>query len=156
MLFNPRSARTNHRIPNSILAVAASIDGKYDYAIVDGNMEADPWPKIESYLATGEFSFFGSTSMPGPQLKQSIPISKKIRERYPDIKIIWGGYFPSNQPRSVLTSGFVDFIVNGPGDKCFPALLDALSNDKPYELIPNLIYRSGDNIIKTGRISLLF
>jgi Fe-S oxidoreductase len=154
LLFNPRSARTKPRIPNSILAVAASIDGKYDYAIVDGNMEVDPWPKIESYLATGEFSFFGSTSMPGPQLKQSIPISKKIREQYPDINIIWGGYFPSNQPRSVLTSGFVDFIVNGPGDKCFPALLDALSNDTPYELIPNLIYRSGDNIIKTRKDEL--
>lgn len=154
LLFNPRSARTKPRIPNSILAIAASIDGKYDYAIVDGNMEIDPWPKIESYLATGEFAFFGSTSMPGPQLKQSIPISKKIREQYPDIKIVWGGYFPSNQPKSVLTSGFVDFIVNGPGDECFPALLDALTNNTPYELIPNLIYRLGDDIVKTRKDEL--
>ena len=35
LLFNPRSARSKPRIPNSILSIAASIEGKYDYVIVD-------------------------------------------------------------------------------------------------------------------------
>ena len=77
-----------------------------------------------------------ATSMPGPQLKQAIPISKKITELFPDITIIWGGYFPSNQSKVVLNSGYVDFVMNGPGERSFPALLDALENNKPYELIP--------------------
>lgn len=149
LLFNPRSANYKPRIPNSILSIASSIEGIYEYVIVDGNLETDPWPKISRYLESGNFGFVGITSMPGPQLKQSIPISKKIRESYPQIKIIWGGYFPSNQPVSVLTSGYVDFIVNGPGEKTFPSLLDALINNKPFELIRNLIYKNGDNIIKT-------
>jgi anaerobic magnesium-protoporphyrin IX monomethyl ester cyclase len=154
LLFNPRSAKYKPRIPNSILAVAASIEGLFDYVIVDGNMEKDPSGKIFQYLISGEFGYFGCTSMPGPQLKQAIPISKKIREQYPHIKIIWGGYFPSNQPKVVLESGYVDFIVNGPGEKCFPQLLNALENNTPYELIGNLIYRSGGNIIKTVRDEL--
>ena len=128
LLFNPRSARTKPRIPNSILSIAAAIEGVYEYAIVDGNLETDPWQKINSYLSTGEFGYFGCTCMPGPQLRQAIPISKQIRTLYPAVKIIWGGYFPSNQPKVVLQSGFVDLIVNGPGDKCFPALLQALNN----------------------------
>ncbi|MBC7830034.1 MAG: B12-binding domain-containing radical SAM protein [Chitinophagaceae bacterium] len=154
ILFNPRSARSKPRIPNSILSVAASVEGLFEYVIVDGNMETDPAEKIFSYLAQNEFKYIGLTCMPGPQLQQAIPISKKIRELYPQIKIIWGGYFPSNQSKVVLHSGFVDFVINGPGDKCFPALLDALENNKPYELIGNLIYKRDDQIVKTKKDEL--
>src|SRR5688572_21958128 len=154
LLFNPRSANSKPRIPNSILSIAAAIEGLYPYVIVDGNLETDPWQKIDSYLASGLFKYVGVTCMPGPQLRQAIPISKNIRELYPDIKIIWGGYFPSNQPKVVLQSGYVDFIVNGPGEKCFPALLQALNNNKSVTTIPNLIYKGVQGIIKTGKDEL--
>src|SRR6476659_2793372 len=154
LLFNPRSANSKPRIPNSILSIASSIDGIFDYVIVDGNMESDPAEKIFHYLQQDVFNYFGLTCMPGPQLKQAIPISKKIREQFPKIKIIWGGYFPSNQSKVVLNSGFVDFVVNGPGERCFPSLLKALENNEPYEQIKNLIYKKGNDIIRTKRKKL--
>ncbi len=154
LLFNPRSAKYKPRIPNSILSIASSIEGLFDYVIVDGNMETDPWDKIYDYLSGKDFRYVGMTSMPGPQLKQSIPIAKKIRELFPEITIIWGGYFPSNQYKTVLNSGYVDFVVNGPGEKTFPALLQALEFNTPYEMIHNLIYKSGDKLIKTPKDEL--
>jgi anaerobic magnesium-protoporphyrin IX monomethyl ester cyclase len=154
LLFNPRSARTKPRIPNSILSIAAAIEGIYDYVIVDGNLETDPWQKINSYLSSGDFGYFGCTCMPGPQLRQAIPISQSIREYYPYITIIWGGYFASNQPNVVLNSGYVDFIVNGPGDKCFPALLQALNTKQSWQNVPNLIYKGEQGIIKTAKDEL--
>ena len=154
LLFNPRSANSKPRIPNSILSIAASIEGVFDYVIVDGNMESDPAEKIFHYLQQDVFNYFGLTCMPGPQLKQAIPISKKIREQFPPIKIIWGGYFPSNQSTVVLNSGYVDFVVNGPGEKCFPDLLRALENDQPHEQINSLIYKKGDEIIRTKKDEL--
>ena len=154
LLFNPRSANSKPRIPNSILSIASSIEGLFEYVIVDGNMEKDPADKIFNYLKKEPIQYFGLTCMPGPQLKQAIPISKKIREIFPEIKIIWGGYFPSNQSKVVLNSDYVDFIVNGPGEKCFPALLKALENDEPFEEIGNLIYKKGDEIIKTRKDEL--
>ena len=45
LLFNPRAANHKARIPNSVLQVAASIDDKYDWVIVDGNREIDPRDK---------------------------------------------------------------------------------------------------------------
>ena len=77
LLFNPRSANYKPRIPNSILSIASSIEGSYEYVIVDGNLEDDPWTKIHQYLTEGDFNYVGITSMPGPQLKQAIPYSKK-------------------------------------------------------------------------------
>ncbi|HEY0652061.1 MAG TPA: radical SAM protein [Chryseosolibacter sp.] len=155
LLFNPRSANSKHRIPNSILQVAAAIDGKYEYVFVDGNLEANPWKTIEQHLAKGDVSVFGCTTMPGPQLRQAIPFSKRIRETYPEITIVWGGYFASNQYKSVITSGYVDFIINGPGDKAFPLLLNALKHTLPFSDIENLIYRAGEQIHKTPLAPLL-
>lgn len=111
--------------------------------------------KIQSYLATGEFKYFASTVMPGMQIKQAIPFSKKIRNIFPDITIIWGGYFASNQYKVSINSGFVDFIINGPGDTAFPSLIDALEKQKDYSTIDNLIYKNNNEIIKTKKSDLL-
>lgn len=152
ILFNPRSANSKPRIPNSILQVAASIEGKYNYFMVDGNMEKDPLPKILQYLNEQPVFCLGITAMPGPQLKQAIPISKKIKEMYPHICIVWGGYFPSNQPKPVLDSGYVDYIINGPGDVCFPALLNKLKEgDSHMDDVPNLIFKRNDKLIFTRK-----
>lgn len=156
LLFNPRSANAKHRIPNSILQVGASIHGKYDYVFVDGNREENPWQVIEQYFQTGEFRYFGSTVMPGPQLKQAIPFAQRAKAQFPEIVNIWGGYFASNQAQVVCEAPYVDFAINGPGDKAFPALLDALESGRPYELIPNLIFQAFDGkVIKTHKEQLL-
>ncbi|MGZ3900607.1 MAG: B12-binding domain-containing radical SAM protein [Bacteroidia bacterium] len=151
LLFNPRSAKSKPRIPNSILQVAASIHDKHNYFIVDGNMEFDPYEKIEEYFHTHRIDVFACTVMPGPQLKQAIPFSKKIRGRYPTAKIVWGGYFASNQPEAVLNSGFVDVVVNGMGDVCFPLLMDAFEKQKDISSIPNIIFLKESQIFKTTK-----
>ncbi|MFN0201512.1 MAG: B12-binding domain-containing radical SAM protein [Bacteroidia bacterium] len=166
LLFNPRSANAKYRIPNSILQVAAAIEGKYEYILVDGNLETDPWEKIRQYLLTGKVRYFGCTCMPGPQLRQAIPITQKIRAEFPHIINIWGGYFASNQYKTVITSGVVDFIIDGPGDYAFPNLLELL--EKEYQgnsqsittfcqenaalfMMENLIYLKSGEIIKTKK-----
>lgn len=155
LLFNPKSAVAKHRIPNSILNIAASVDSKYDWVIVDGNCEKDPYAAISRCLATGEYKYVGITVMPGPQTKQAIPFSQRIRKEFPETIIIWGGYFPTNHYKIVLESGYVDYVINGPGDHAFPQLIDALENNKPYELIRNLIYRSGQQIVRTAKQDLI-
>jgi len=155
LLFNPRGATAKYRVPNSILNIAASVEGKYDWVIVDGNRELDPYPKIKAYLDTGEFKYVGFSVMPGPQLKQAIPFSKLIKNNFPEIIMIWGGYFSTNQYKTVLGSGYIDFVINGPGDHAFPNLINALEANTPYELIRNIIFRSGDQIIKTIKDDLI-
>ncbi len=155
LLFNPKSANAKHRVPNSIMNIAASVDWIFDWAIVDGNCEEDPYKKIAAYLQTGEYRYVGFTIMPGPQTKQAIPFAKKIKEEFPGTIMIWGGYFPTNHYKIVLESGYIDFVINGPGDHAFPQLLEALENDRPYELIKNLIYKTGDAIIKNPKQDLI-
>ncbi len=155
LLFNPKSARVKHRIPNAIMNIAASVEGKYEWTIVDGNREEDPYEKICSYLRTGEYKYIGITVMPGPQVRQAVPFSKQIKAEFPNTVMIWGGYFPTSHYKVILNSGYVDFVINGPGDHAFPNLVDALENNKPYELIKNLIFKSGDTVLKTIKEDLI-
>ncbi len=155
LLFNPRSANAKYRIPNSLLNIAASVEGIFDWVLVDGNCEDDPYQTIASYLQTGQYRYIGITVMPGPQTRQAIPFSKKIKAAFPNTIMIWGGYFPTNHYKVVLQSGYVDFVINGPGDHAFPKLLDALENNRPYELIKNIVFKAGDTIIKTTKEDLI-
>ena len=155
LLFNPRSATAKYRIPNSILNIAASIEGIFEWVIVDGNRETDPYEAIRAYMLTGAFKYLGFTVMPGPQLKQAIQCSKDIKKEFPESIMIWGGYFPSTQYKVVLESGYVDFVINGPGDHAFPKLIEALETNTPYELIKNLLYKAGNKIIKNAKEDLI-
>ncbi|HMC02087.1 MAG TPA: radical SAM protein [Flavobacteriaceae bacterium] len=158
LIFNPRSANSKHRIPNSILQVGASVHGKYDYVFVDGNLEKDSWKIIKHYFNSGDFRYFCSTVMPGPQLKQAIPFSKKIKEQFPESIVIWGGYFASNQYEVSINSKFVDYIINGPGDVAFPSLINTLELKEYSKLkdIKNLIFKNREGkIVKTAKEPLL-
>ena len=154
LLFNPRAGNTVRIIPNAILSIAASIEGSVEYAIVDGNREKDPLKKITDYLITGQYGYFASTVMPGPQLRQAIPFTKFIRQKFPEVKIIWGGYFASNHHNTVINSGYVDVVVSGPGDKAFPELLQALETNHSLDNIENLVYLSGGKVVKTRKASI--
>lgn len=154
LLFNPRAAETKARVPNSILSIAASIEGKYDYAIVDGNLEKDPLKIILNYLDTGNYEVFACTVMPGPQLKQAIPFTREIRKKYPHVKIVWGGYFASNHSQVSINSGYIDYIIYGPGDVAFPMLMDAIETNASTHHIPNLIFVEKNAIVKTKKDEL--
>jgi radical SAM superfamily enzyme YgiQ (UPF0313 family) len=151
LLFNPRATTYARIIPNSILQIAASIEGRFDYTIVDGNREKDPWPAIDRFMTVYPDAFFCSTVMPGPQLRQAVPFSKRIKENYPHATVIWGGYFASNHAETVARSGFVDFVVAGPGDLAFPNLLHALSHGQPVSPIGNLVYPDNGTVRRTSK-----
>lgn len=156
VFFNPRAAESKARVPNSILSIAASIDGKYDYAVVDGNLETNPLKVLLHYFDTGKYSVFACTVMPGPQLKQAIPITRELRKRYPGITIVWGGYFPSNHSQACMNSGYIDYIVYGPGDVAFPKLMEVIvqNNRSSLREIPNLIFRENGTIVRTKKDEL--
>ena len=105
LLFNPRAAESKARVPNSILSIAASIEGKYDYAIVDGNLEKNPLKVLLDYLDTGEYRCVCMHGNARPAIKAGHSLYQEIRKKYPHVKIVWGGYFASNHSQVSINSG---------------------------------------------------
>jgi radical SAM superfamily enzyme YgiQ (UPF0313 family) len=92
--------------------------------------------------------------MPGPQLRQAIPFTKQIRNRYPHVKIVWGGYFASNHSQVCIDSGYIDYLIYGPGDYAFPMLMDAIKTSSTVHHIPNLIFKETGKVIRTKKDEL--
>src|SRR5438445_710284 len=111
LLINPRSARWNYRIPLSVLAVGAGLEGKFPYEILDFNLERSGEEHLDALMRKGEIRYAGLTVMPGPQLSDAIRISRFLRKNYPHVRIIWGGTFPSIHTQTVMESDLVDFVV---------------------------------------------
>ena len=69
VLFNPRATRPrNRRLPLAILAIAAILEGREDYEIVDGNLDDNPVDIILKLIATHNVELLGVSVMPGPQM----------------------------------------------------------------------------------------
>lgn len=148
ILYNPRStAPPSRRFPLSLLALGA-VMGDDAYTIVDGNIYDDPYSIIADRIrADSSVDILGVTVMPGPQLMQAVPVCRRIKEAFPHITIVWGGYFPSLYTDTALRADYVDFVVRGQGEETFTALIDVCRNGGSLADIPGLSYKENGRII---------
>ena len=129
LLVNPKiTSRRKARFPLSVLTLAGSLEGQYDSAIVDGNVENDGIAATLRAMDANPHDAVGITVMGGPQVQTAIDVSVAIRERFPRTPIIWGGYFPTLYPAAAINAPYVDYVVRGQGEVTFPSLLKALED----------------------------
>ena len=140
LLVSPRSAKWKHRVPLSLIALSGVLEGRYPYEIVDGNFEDDLEGKLGRVIGEKGAKYLAVSVMPGPQLLQAIPVTRSLKKRFPELTVIWGGYFPSLHARSVLESGFVDYVIRGQGELSFFDLIDALERGTSIDAIPGLSF----------------
>ena len=153
VLYNPQVAEPGyHRLPLSLLHLAASLEGRFRYHIVDGNLLRDG-AALESILSWAEGDgarYLAITLMPGPQLQQIIPELEVIRRQAPRLTVIVGGYFPSLYPDVCAGHGAVDYVVVGPGEETLRELLDALQEGLDPARVPGLVFRRDEGLVRTA------
>lgn len=142
ILYNPKSTRPrSRRFPLSVLALAAMIEGREDYCIVDGNLDTDPLGSIHRLIQTRPTELLAVTVMPGPQMVNAMHICKAVRASHPRIPIVWGGYFPSIYTDTALNAPYVDFAVRGQGEEAFIDLIGALRGERSLTSILGLSFK---------------
>ena len=77
-------------------------------------------------------------------------LAKKIKEKYPYCKIIFGGHQVSRES-DVLKSDFIDFAIFGEGEEIFRKLLLFIAGKELIENIPNIMYKSGNEVVFTEK-----
>jgi hypothetical protein len=156
VLLNPLSTPSPKKpLPMSLLAIAALLDGEFEYEIVDGNIDADCVARLASIAQKGPLSAIGVTVMPGPQLQHAVPLSRQLRLAHPGVPIVWGGYFPSQHAEVCLRDGCVDFCVRGQGEQSFAALMRVLTRGGSWTEIPGLSWLEDGRLHETPIASLV-
>jgi len=153
VLFNPRSTKPRHRRhPYSILALAAVLP-EDESMIVDGNVDPDPVASMARAARKGGVDAFGFTVMPGPQLVAAVEAAKKLKNEFPRIPMIWGGYFPSLYTRAVLSAPYVDYAIRGQGEGTLVELLEAIrsgADEARLGSIKGLSWKSGEDRVSNA------
>ncbi len=159
LLVNPRATKSkNRRFPLSLMAIGGSLPPDVSWEIVDGNLPNVPLfdaiaSRIDASRGTNDpVTIVAMTVMPGPQLVSAVPLARRLRDRYPEVVIVWGGYFPTLYPFPVLTSRYVDFIVRGQGERTFLELLDVIAGRRDPASVAGLGWKkNGEPVINPER-----
>ena len=143
VLFNPLSTTPGKQpLPLSIMALAAVLEGRHEWTLVDGNICPTPARDIIGRLDRGgASSLLAVTVMPGPQLTQAVDVCRSVRESRPDAPIVWGGYFPTQHADTVLKSSFVDFVVRSQGETPLLELVRTLAERDDPSKVPGLSWK---------------
>ncbi len=150
ILLNPKSAVHGYRVPNSILTLGAFLEGRHEYYIEDENVNPRMEETLVKLIREKGIKYLGLTIMPALQLHRSVDISKNLKSKFPDLKILWGGYFPSLHPNTVLESGYVDYVFRGHAEFAIRDFLDAMEGKpgaKKLNEIDGLSYRQNGEIV---------
>jgi len=152
LFYNPISTSAGkQRLPLSLLSVSAVIADDYDVEFIDGNLIDDPAAAIIERASITKAKLLAVTVMPGPQIRQAVPVCKRVKAALPDLTILWGGYFPTQHHEVILRSDCVDYIIQGQGEAPFRQFVDRLHTGGSLTDILSLGYKKGDEICVNDR-----
>ena len=133
------------RIPYSLLHLYSYLqDDGYKISIVDERVVSDMSLYIRGL--TGDFICFGISSFTGIQISNGLKISRLLKENFPDVPVVWGGWHPSSMPEQTLSHPLVDIVVKGQGEETFRDLLRALNGEKTLFEVKGISFKDRNGI----------
>jgi radical SAM superfamily enzyme YgiQ (UPF0313 family) len=91
------------------------------------------------------------------QYESTLELAKLTKKYNKDITVLFGGYYPTVDSKSILESDdmrYIDFIFRGEGEISFNEFLKVHTNGKNYENVPGLSYVSNHTIINSPSVCL--
>jgi len=133
VLYMPKRFRaadegTSQKMPLEVLAlVGPLVERGYKVKIIDANVQQNNREMLQE--ACRASVCLGISCILGYQIVDGTEAASEIRRRYPDLPIVWGGWFPSVMPESFLNEGVADLVVIGQGETTFLEVVERLSSE---------------------------
>ncbi|HJH32732.1 MAG TPA: B12-binding domain-containing radical SAM protein [Methanosarcinaceae archaeon] len=135
-------------VPLSLLALARMIRDDFDVRIINAVVDINYEEMILD--ACKDALCFSLSSMTCYQIRDGMNVSAAVKERYPDMPIIWGGYHPSTQTEQTLQDPNIDIVVIGQGELTFKEVVERLAKGQSLDGVPGIAYKDDGRIITTS------
>ena len=133
-------------VPLSLLAIGRIIRNDFDVRIINAVVDTDYKEKILS--ACKNALCFAVSSMTCYQIRDGIDVCAAVKERYPALPVIWGGYHPSTEPVQTLKNPHIDIVVRGQGELTFKEVVERLRDNQSLDGVQGISYKDGGHIVK--------
>lgn len=132
-------------LPLELLQIATGPAAEgYEVVMIDAMVE--PQYVEKCIEACEDALLFASSCILGYQVYDGYLTAKAVRERHPDLPIIWGGWFPSVIPEMYLHEGIADAVGIGQGEQTFLEVCEAVASGTDLAEVPGLA------VLRDGRV----
>jgi len=142
VLFYPSYEGAPLGAPLCLLTLAATLrEARFEPVIIDAAI--DPNHLASVLDATGDAICLGISALTGPMLHGAIKVAKAVKERYPKLPIIFGGWHPTLLPDETLREPYVDIVVRGQGEITLLEIATALTAGTSLAPITGISWKTG-------------
>ena len=136
-------------LPLELLQIATGpVAAGYEVVMIDAMIE----PRyLERVLEACDGALlFASSCILGYQVYDGYLVAKAVRERFPKLPILWGGWFPSVIPEMYLREGIADAVGIGQGELTFLEACEAIHAGEDLANVPGLAVLREDKVVYTA------
>ncbi|MGQ9788190.1 MAG: B12-binding domain-containing radical SAM protein [Candidatus Hadarchaeaceae archaeon] len=121
----------------------------HDVKIIDNAVERLSVDRLSDRVKGEKPEIVGISALT-PTFRQALAIAKAIKEKNPDVKLIFGNYHATFEYKRLLKKyPIVDCVVLGEGEKTFPELIRALEEENGIKRVRGVAFRKENRVIKT-------
>ena len=135
-------------LPLELLQIASGpVAEGYEVVMIDAMVEPDYERKVIE--ACEGALLFASSCILGYQVYDGYKVAKMVREKLPNLPIIWGGWFPSVIPEMYLEHDIADAVGVGQGELTFLDVVKAVESGEDLANVPGLVVKRDGKIVYT-------
>lgn len=140
-------------IPMGVLLLGSCLEQEgFSAVLIDGQV-VDPFEKLEEVLSQGDVLCVGLSVMTS-QLLTACEMANLVKQKYPDVPVVFGGFHFTIFPDSLSKYENIDYVIKGEGDVAFIQLCQALDGRRSLSEVGNLVYREGGEIRSNEMVPL--
>lgn len=130
--------------PLCLLALAAPLlEHGFEVVLVDGAIEADTAGRIVSEC--GDALCLGISVLTGPMITSALRVAREVKNKFPELPVIFGGWHPTLAPEQTLKNKLVDVVVRGQGEVTLLELVQRYQSGEGLDGIDGISYKQGDS-----------
>ena len=146
VFFFPSYGSNEAAPPLALIAIAGPLVSEgYEIRIIDTALEPDFVGAVVRESAGA--LCLGISLITGPMIEGPIAVSRAVREKYPNLPIILGGWHPSILPQQTLDCQYVDAVVVKQGELTFLELVKRLEAGESLRGVPGTLTKEDGQVI---------
>ena len=142
VLIYPTNTKAIPKLPLSVLALAGPLM-KAGYNVEICDVVFDDYTKID-YT---DVLFLGVSSYTDSGIKAGLEISEYVKNKFPEIPIVWGGPHPTTLPIQTIKNKYINIICKEEGEVTVVELANAIYTNNSLANIKGIVWKDNDGII---------
>jgi SAM-dependent methyltransferase len=125
-----------------------NIDYRIFHNTYSAKFEADKKRFLDE-IAVLKPAIVGLSVITGRQAQDSAEFSILLKERMPEVKILWGGIHPTILPEQCMRQPYIDFVLQGEADSSICSFYEAFVNGRGLEDVPGCWWKEGGAVFRS-------